>query len=571
MLIHRILILIFGFVLLYPLQPLAAKTITKQKYDVKNLHLYRTLKPVDQNLKKTLIALKTNDGSLEDLETLLKASTMCSQVLTSMERLVFLFNTKAYEAISQFKWQFLSVCQTLKKHGPDIKPRHVRELAPRLKKFHLAIFNYYYTHKEFMDGQEIELFNEMNRFCSGLRFCLLPGADEYFDFSFIDMFTDTLVFRPIEWMADHKLLVAAGVGVVVIGAWYWHKYKKEQAFAEELKKKARLVGFEMHREPAVQQSGAQCGAYAVVNGILLNATNPDQVLHRAQSLNMPAIFAQVREEIARTGDAARLGRFPQSPEWLAVDQVIELTQEPLFMQGLADALGAQMPGHGRFVVMQGLPSQTLVPCQDYQHLYDSVHALARNNQPQTVITYQGEATTNYNASRGHWVVMHLEPSTTPVGPLQVKVCDSLYAQNVYANPYVAGIAEMYAQRDLESPPVYAGSFEVKTAHQRFQDAALTDEQKGRLAFQDYTGGLAKIYQNDPARFTNPDDSVHKLCTAQFIDCRTRALAIQQQIVEVPAQVLRGYESGGDNLFIDLNEISDFTGYLAWFAGNQPAV
>ena len=35
------------------------------KYDVKNLHLYRTLKPVDQNLKKTLIALESKSNSLK--------------------------------------------------------------------------------------------------------------------------------------------------------------------------------------------------------------------------------------------------------------------------------------------------------------------------------------------------------------------------------------------------------------------------------------------------------------------------------------------------------------------------
>ncbi|MBM3893131.1 hypothetical protein FJ365_01870 [Candidatus Dependentiae bacterium] len=570
MLFHNVLILILSCTLLSSYPPIMAKVITKQKYDVKKLHLYRLLTPVNDTLKRNLHQLKTNEGSPEDLEVLLKASSMCSQVLTSMERLVFLFNTKAYEAISQFKWQFLSVCQTLKKHGMDIKPRHFRELGPRLKKFHLAIFNYYYTHKEFMDEQEVELFNEMNRFCSGLRFCLLPGADDYFDFSFIDMLTDMLFFKPLEWMADHKLLVAVGVGVITISIWYWHKYNKEKIQAEKFKKKAMKAGFEMRCQHAVQQSGAQCGAYSIVNGILLNAANPEEVLRQAAFVDIPAVFAQVRTEIEHTGDLDRLRRFPETPEWLAVDQVIALTQEPLFMQGLARALGAELSPHNRFIVMQGLPSQTLIPEDDYQHLYNSVQALATNQEPQTVIIFQGDATTDYTATPGHWVVMRLSPPALPRGLLQVSVCDSLYAQNLYANPYLCGVAEMYACRNIQPPAIYAGSFEIKTAYQRFEDEVLTNTQKCRLAFTDYTKGLARIYRENPAQFINPHGPLHTLCDTQFMECRNRSLTLQQTVIEVPLRVVVDGEQRGENVIINLHDITNFSAYLAWFASHQPA-
>ncbi len=189
------------------------------KQDVTRLHLYQLLKPIDAHLKEVIDDLKLSNASMSQLEVLFKASNMCSQTIKSMENLVLLFNTKAYEAISQFKWQFLSVCQTLKEHGTAVSPRHIRELAPRVKKFHAAIFNYLYAHKEFMDAEEAELFNEMNRFCSCLRFCILPGCEEYFCFSFVDTVTDRVIFRPLEFALDHKIATLAGAVVLVGGLW----------------------------------------------------------------------------------------------------------------------------------------------------------------------------------------------------------------------------------------------------------------------------------------------------------------------------------------------------------------
>lgn len=198
--------------------------IKLQKQDVTRFHLYQLLKPVDAHLKEMIDDLKLDHANASQLEVLFKASSMCSQTLNSMENLVLLFNTKSYEAISQFKWQFLSVCQTLKEHGTAVSPRHLRELAHRVKKFHAAIFNYFYAHKEFMDAEEAELFNEMNRFCSCLRFCMLPGSEEYFDFSLVDTVTDRVFFRPLEFAMDHKIAtLAAGVGLV--GALWFLKNK----------------------------------------------------------------------------------------------------------------------------------------------------------------------------------------------------------------------------------------------------------------------------------------------------------------------------------------------------------
>ncbi len=189
------------------------------KQDVTRLHLYQLLKPIDAYLKEVIDDLKLSNANTSQLEVLYKASSMCSQTIKSMENLVFLFNTKAYEAISQFRWQFLSVCQSLKEHGSAVSPRHIRELEPRVKKFHAAIFNYLYAHKEFMDAEETELFNEMNRFCSCLRFCILPGYEEYFCFSFVDTVTDRVFFRPLEFALDHKIASLVGAVVLVGGLW----------------------------------------------------------------------------------------------------------------------------------------------------------------------------------------------------------------------------------------------------------------------------------------------------------------------------------------------------------------
>jgi hypothetical protein len=136
-----------------------------------------------------------------------------------MEKLVMLFNTKAYEAISQFRWQFLSVCQTLKEHGSQVKPRHLRKLAIRVKKLHTAIFDYFYKHKEFMDDEENALFNEMNSFCTGLRFCLLPGSQEYFSLEADDLLADFVFFRPLEIAMSNKIATAGALIAIAGGIW----------------------------------------------------------------------------------------------------------------------------------------------------------------------------------------------------------------------------------------------------------------------------------------------------------------------------------------------------------------
>ncbi len=534
----------------------------RQKHNVKNLHLYQLLKPVETRLKKTIDELTLDDANLSELEALFKASSMCSQVLTSMERLVLLFNTKSYEAISQFKWQFLSVCQMLKEHGADTKPRHLRQLAPRFKKFHAAIFNYFYTHREFMDAQEVELFQEMNRFCSGLRFCVLPGADDYFDFSFGDLFVDALVFKPAEWAADHKLLVAAGIIIIAASVWYLHS------------KNTPRDRFDIRAEKAIIQPACsnQCGAYAIANSLLLQADDPAAVLERAKTLDMPELFEQTRQELARADEQERLNIFPESPVLLYPDEVMTVMQEPLFMNRLKAALGLDhLVNNDDCIVLQGLPAESVLAAAQYQQLHASVAAFSQHAQPQTTICYQGNLD---RLEDGHWVAMRIEPQRDQSTELCARICDSsgsFFGKDFSKNPYVRGVMDLYAANNMFQPAVYHGIKSVQAANEIYgsNDFRGTVADRASSSMRDYTQGIHSILQASPAIFTNAHDPAYQACAISFIDCRSRALANNQTVIQVPREALAGQAvppaGSAGYVELDVTQAQDFSGYLNWFA------
>ncbi|NDD54924.1 hypothetical protein EBZ39_13845 [bacterium] len=319
--------------------------------DYHALHLYQVLSKADSYLKG-LLAASVND-SLEDndaMHPLLAASVSCTEAMNNIKRITELFNEGDVEEAAQFEAYFLRLCNVFKSYGNNVKPRHLRRLGTSVKKFRDLVVKYFIDRRSLMTADEAELCKEMLSLCSRLRFCLL--RTEYFDMPFIDLLTDALVFRPVEWVSEHKLAVAA---MVIAAGLIYYFYIRPKSIASDSR------GIRV--EHGARQRPHQCAVYALTNALLLQAPDPEAARQRAATLDMNQLFQETRAQLEQIDAHDRLARFPVAPEGpelaggrragLTGDELAAVMAEPVFMEKLKDLLGLPALDHRNIVIVEG--------------------------------------------------------------------------------------------------------------------------------------------------------------------------------------------------------------------------
>jgi hypothetical protein len=533
-----------------PTRFLSAARSAGKIQSAESLHLYELLSHVSAFLKESIDELVQDGANAEKLRPILSASVLCTQSLESLKRIMHLFSETTLEDSYQFERYFVNLCDALKEHGTDVKPRHLRDFAQRFKKFETLVFRYFYKQKEFMSAQEKELFNEINLFCYRLRFCLLN--EDYFDFSLTSLFADQFFFKPIEWISNHKLL---SVTILIAVALVYYFYLHPKFFPPN-----PLIA--VVNGCFKQASAPECAMYAIANAVAMQQPDPQAVFNKNPAFNMAALLQAARNDLAANPDA--LNRLPTTTNWLNGDEAIALLENSVFMQQLCEQMGVvfnpQNPSMGVRVIQGGELSQSDVT---YPQILEVDRGLRAGN-PQATICFQG----NTNEScRGHWVAARFIPPTAEGQAVRVEVADSLshgFFKDITWCPHLHSASAMFTKgvvslSNIDLIRQLRGTDQYFTPTYRPSGpdglpAVDPSQRKAELAFNSYAQTLRQM--SAAGALANQDQLPYQEAERIFTMLRQLATTDADRNQANPI-ILPPVGDGGPAVQIDLREVQTF--------------
>ncbi len=527
---------------------------SRQVPKAEDLHLHRLLTQVSIYLKSTIDELVEDGAHAAELKPILAASILCVQSLEGIGRIMELFQAAALDDSFQFERYFVNLCNALQEHGMAVKPRHLREFYQRLKKFENLVFRYFYKQKEFMSNVEKELFSQMNLLCYRLRFCLL--REEYFDFSFLDQLADISFFRPIEWVADHKILSAS---LLVAAGLVYYFYLHPRLYPPNPVVTPIEGCFK-------QRSAAECCMYAIANAIALQQPNKDAIFHRTPPFNMGALLQETRAELA--ADPDRLARLPETTSWLNGDQAINVLHEPAFMRRLCQHMGvafnAADPSQGVRMVQGNEFNQSEITYPELLAVQDGLRA----GRAQATVCFQGDSN---HQGRGHWLAARMVPVATTAA-VRVEVADSLSSMfrpfsDITWSQSLLDARSMFVQGVM--PEDVTNALKAVRSADVFYTGNLRDATRQEIANRSFTRYALAVEQVNAAggqMLANPASLAYVDCKNMFEELRRRAMTDRGRNNLDP--VVIGIANGPDvhPELLDLNQVQTFDAFKHWLFG-----
>ncbi len=258
---------VLGCVCFFPLWGQIHNSQLGLRIDVRNLHLYKMLHEMRASLIHMISAdlvKKTENvwgdavkGSVNPLE-------LIEYEIRLLHEIVETFNNPTFSPVeNQFKnlriqYKFINLCNLLTS-VEGIEPRHVRMLRNKIESFDKDVQRHCLRQKDFLNENEIALFNKITQFNRIMLLLLLKG--EYLGIEFADKFVDVFYHRPKEWVSDHPWLTA-GI-IALVGFLAWHYYVGPKVMEWRLQNMNQLV--DVKQLPVRNQLGRTCGVHAAHN------------------------------------------------------------------------------------------------------------------------------------------------------------------------------------------------------------------------------------------------------------------------------------------------------------------
>ncbi len=476
----------------------------RKKIILSELHLHKLLTIIKTNVQDLLKEFLMNkDDDSEMQKALFAASRLSEEALILMDDVVTELNANRCMYNPEIEYRFLKICTRLKDVPiGTIKPRHLRDLSSQLKEFNQFVTFYCLNRRDFLGSEDLAFFNKLTRFNHILLFCLLN--EDYLGIDFFDSATDWVVFRPWEFACRHKVLTALVVASIAAagGYYYYQNYYKNRLNA---------VYFE-----GARQSSAECGVYALVHAVAMSHAHDEQeakeLVERVKDrplavANVKKIIGErvvpIRTQRARTmsrKDRVRLNKM-QSTDWLDIDELEPLVDDPVFVRAVARDLGITHEQVSPIVVIQN-PEDIGVGASDNKDaISESVHAFRNRTEPQTVMLHMVK---NEPGARGHWIAISIRPPEQGEKAAAVKpwVVDSMGG---YHNDGVARVLDVYHKRDVPASgdiPALGSLETVRNICEHSTDG--TPQERIARALGHFAAACANRLEHDKNFFARPD-------------------------------------------------------------------
>lgn len=350
-----------------------------------------------------------------------------SFVITLFDNIVDDFNRGALATNQEIKYKFVNMCNYLKLIE-DVQPRHLRMLKKQIQKFDDYVKKFCLRRKKYLTQQDLDLFNRITQFNQFMSEGLLKA--DYLDIDGYDQCVDWFIYRPWEFVKEHKTLVGLTLlaASVAVGYYYAFPWLQTRFLANENQQ------LNVRQLPCIIQEGNTCPYHALYNYMCMRDANGN--------INRMQVLMNDRE------------RF---------NQFFNNCTNYLGTQGAVDAEGIESLVRNNLIVQGDNTGLVIVPNADALQNIDGLnnyrfigntgqitHARQsfNNNQRQyfiintTPLAGQENNTTNLG---GHWVTVGMIPFDEP----QAIVTDSVGAfginRNITREQYINQIHDILTQ------------------------------------------------------------------------------------------------------------------------------
>ena len=125
------------------------------------------------------------------------------------------------------------------KEEETVHPWNLRCQLQGVKQFNQYLMNYCISRKDFLEVEDLKLFDKITKFNQILMLCIL--RDEYFDVGIDDKFIDTCFHRPMEFILRNKIF-AVSVPITIIGCLVGYWYLNRQGFFDSKQQSNEQIG-----------------------------------------------------------------------------------------------------------------------------------------------------------------------------------------------------------------------------------------------------------------------------------------------------------------------------------------
>jgi len=390
--------------------------IVHRSLQPKQLYLYNLLVDIREALTEQ------KDSHNEVYMRIQNAVLLMEEIVDGINKEIFFFNP-------QMEYKFINICNFLKGTN-TITLSLLRSFKEKIRNFDRYIEHYCLKKREVIEKKELDLLNKMT-YCNDLLLNNLL-KDEYLSISLLDHVTDVLIYRPMEFIAAHKLLTVIIVGCIVGGIWYFYVRQPEvpnPIVEERVTDQYRIIQMRV-----LNQTRSQCAFNALYNRCL--ASNED-IGRLSVEVNDSVQFKEWQQVAsALIGSDAAL-RDDHLEELIAK---LGINRENLTVIPDSTALD---PTHLQPVAPEPvgiLPA--IVP-----HIDQKIAAL-RRGVPQIFIINDTESSRGHSLQEvgqatHHWFTVVMKPDVQRAGGILFILADSLRNRDITRHPIIDRLLRIF--------------------------------------------------------------------------------------------------------------------------------
>jgi hypothetical protein len=431
------------------------------------------------------------------------AISLIDGTIAALGSIVDAFNNGGLAYNPEIEYRFITMCNFLS-DIPEVQPRHVRNYKEHIEKFNDYVQKYRVCRKDFLKPSDLELIDKITHLNHRIKTYIL--RDEFLGICFADKVLDSVVYRPLDFMSKHPIIVTASVLVVLAAVTYFYVYPWVKSWwLKNRNQEYDVVQF----EGVTQGMGTgDCAYFATAHAAILAACSSElevqekiSLLHQHPEIidGWHQVINQERETLRSRGIAGVM----RGTGDLQEEEVAFLLQpqnlNPLLTQlGVTDVQAVR----DRIVVLSDINS--IVSGQNvFDGLVNSVMALRRNNQAQIAILNTARANFDSQTHRVvgggmHWVAMKTIPDAQARHGFKIWAVNSV-PYNITAEPALDMAMAVYTQRPLMRPGMLGVAEPVENAHNVMEhnnnpSAAL--DHLTHATLQAIAGDVHGSYMND---------------------------------------------------------------------------